>query len=61
MLVSKDRLTGLPLLCAVAAGVLSSVVPYAADLMALRLVPQRQLAAYSTSSGVAPVNRTSSS
>jgi alpha-glucosidase len=61
VLVSKDRLTGLPLLCAVAAGVLSSVVPYAADLMALRLVPQRQLAAYSTSSGVAPVNRTSSS
>jgi inner membrane transporter RhtA len=41
VLVSQDRLTGLPLLYAVAAGVLSSIVPYAADLTALRLVPQR--------------------
>lgn len=35
------RLTGLPLLQAVAAGLLSSVVPYAADLTALRYVPPR--------------------
>jgi inner membrane transporter RhtA len=41
LLAAQDRLTGLPLLYAVAAGVLSSVVPYAADLTALRLVPQR--------------------
>ena len=41
LLAAQDRLTGTPLLCAVAAGVLSSVVPYAADLTALRLVPQR--------------------
>jgi inner membrane transporter RhtA len=41
LLASQGRLTGLPLLYAVAAGVLSSVVPYAADLTALRLVPQR--------------------
>ena len=119
VLASQDRLTGLPVLYAVAAGVLSSVVPYASDLTALRLVPQRlfgvfmsvhpvlaglaglvllgqvldlhewagiglvvaanvaavaavqrpapvrlpeeRLAAYSTSSGVAPVSRTSSS
>lgn len=38
LLVAQDRLTGLPLLYAVAAGVLSSVVPYAADLTALRTV-----------------------
>ena len=41
VLASQDRLTGLPLLYAVAAGVLSSAIPYAADLTALRLVPQR--------------------
>lgn len=40
-LVAQDRLLGMPLLYAVAAGVLSSVVPYAADLTALRSVPQR--------------------
>ena len=41
LLASQGRLTGLPLLYAVSAGVLSSVIPYAADLTALRLVPQR--------------------
>jgi inner membrane transporter RhtA len=41
VLVAQDRLGGMPLLYAVAAGVLSSVVPYAADLTALRYVPQR--------------------
>jgi inner membrane transporter RhtA len=41
VLVAQDRLTGLPLVYAVAAGVLSSVIPYAADLTALRYVPQR--------------------
>ena len=35
------ELGGLPLVYAVAAGVLSSVVPYAADLTALRFVPAR--------------------
>lgn len=35
------RLTPAPLGYAIAAGVLSSVVPYAADLIALRFVPQR--------------------
>jgi inner membrane transporter RhtA len=41
LLVSQGRLTGLTLLYAVTAGVLSSVIPYAADLTALRHVPQR--------------------
>lgn len=41
VLVAQDRLSGMPLLYAVAAGVLSSVVPYAADLTALRDVPPR--------------------
>lgn len=40
-LVAQGRLTGLPLVYAVGAGVLSSVVPYAADLTALRHVPAR--------------------
>ena len=40
-LVAHGRLDGPPLLYAVAAGVLSSVVPYAADLTALRYVPAR--------------------
>jgi inner membrane transporter RhtA len=40
-LVSSGRLAGPPLLYAVAAGLLSSVVPYAADLTALRFVPAR--------------------
>jgi inner membrane transporter RhtA len=40
-LISHGRLGGLPLLYAVAAGLLSSVVPYAADLTALRYVPAR--------------------
>lgn len=34
-------MTGLPLVYALVAGVLSSVIPYAADLTALRLVPAR--------------------
>ena len=37
----NGRLGGLPLLQAVTAGLLSSVVPYAADLTALRYVPPR--------------------
>ena len=39
LLLWQDRLGGMPLLYAVTAGVLSSVVPYAADLTALRAVP----------------------
>ncbi|MFW3169320.1 EamA family transporter [Geodermatophilus sp. CPCC 206100] len=41
VLGAQGRLTGAPLLYAVAAGVLSSAVPYAADLAALRHVPPR--------------------
>ena len=41
LLLWQDRLGGMPLLYAVTAGVLSSVVPYAADLTALRDVPPR--------------------
>jgi inner membrane transporter RhtA len=41
LLVADGRLDGLPLLYAIAAGLLSSVVPYAADLTALRHVPPR--------------------
>ncbi len=41
LLVQDGRLVGMPLVHAVAAGVLSSVVPYAADLTALRSVPPR--------------------
>ncbi|MGY1728627.1 EamA family transporter [Geodermatophilus sp. SYSU D01062] len=41
VLVVQERLTGAPLACAVAAGVLASAVPYAADVVALRLVPPR--------------------
>ncbi len=41
LLVAQGRLAGLPLLYAVAAGVLASVVPYAVDLTALRSVPPR--------------------
>jgi inner membrane transporter RhtA len=40
-LAAHGRLGGLPLLYAVVAGLLSSVVPYAADLTALRYVPAR--------------------
>jgi len=40
-LVGRGGLGGLPLVYAVAAGLLSSVVPYAADLTALRYVPAR--------------------
>ncbi|MEV4631039.1 EamA family transporter [Micromonospora sp. NPDC049523] len=40
-LVAQGRLHGTALLYAVVAGVLSSVVPYAADLIALRRVPAR--------------------
>lgn len=38
---ADGRLWGMPLLLAVVAGVLSSAVPYAADLTALRFVPTR--------------------
>lgn len=41
LLVVQGRMTGTALLYAVGAGVLSSVVPYAADLIALRRVPAR--------------------
>jgi inner membrane transporter RhtA len=41
LLVGDGRLAGAPLGYALAAGVLSSVVPYAADLTALRFVPPR--------------------
>ena len=41
VLVVQGRLAGAPLLYAVAAGVLATVVPYAVDLTALRSVPPR--------------------
>lgn len=41
VLISQGRLGGLPLLYALAAGVLSSTVPFAIDLMVLRNVPPR--------------------
>ena len=41
VLLVQRRLTGLPLLCAVAVGVLASALPYAADVMALRRVSTR--------------------
>ena len=41
VLVSTGRLVGLPLLYAMTAGVLSSIVPFALDLTALRTVPAR--------------------
>lgn len=41
VLEARGLLGGMPLLYAVAAGLLSSVVPYAVDLTALRYVPQR--------------------
>lgn len=40
-LIAGGRLGGMPLLYAAAAGLLCSVVPYAADLTALRYVPAR--------------------
>lgn len=40
-LTVQGRLTGMPLLYAITTGVLSSVVPYAADLTVLRYVPAR--------------------
>ncbi len=40
-LIAQGRLSGLPLFYAITAGVLSSVVPYAADLIVLRHVPPR--------------------
>lgn len=41
VLAVQGRLTALPLLFGIAAGVLASVVPYVADLTALRRVPAR--------------------
>jgi inner membrane transporter RhtA len=41
VLAAQGRLTGAPLLYAVTAGVLATVVPYAIDLIALRSVPTR--------------------
>jgi inner membrane transporter RhtA len=40
-LISSGRMTGAGLLFAVGAGVFSSVIPYAVDLIALRRVPPR--------------------
>lgn len=40
-LTSQGRLSGMPLFYAITAGVLSSVVPYAADLIVLRHIPAR--------------------
>jgi inner membrane transporter RhtA len=40
-LTAQGRLDGMPLMYAITAGVLSSVVPYAADLTVLRHVPAR--------------------
>ncbi|KHD75730.1 membrane protein [Actinoplanes utahensis] len=40
-LIVQGRMTGAALLYAVAAGILASVIPYAADLVALRRVPAR--------------------
>lgn len=40
-MVQDGRLAGMALVQALATGVLSSAVPYASDLVALRLVPQR--------------------
>ena len=44
VLVVQERLTGAPLAYCVAAGVLASALPYAADLLALRWVPPRAFA-----------------
>jgi inner membrane transporter RhtA len=41
MLLAQGRLTGMPLVYAVVAGVLSSAVPFAIDLTVLRSVPPR--------------------
>ena len=41
LLALDGALSGWPVLMAIAAGVLSSAVPYAADLTALRFIPQR--------------------
>lgn len=41
MLISQGRLTGMPLAYALAAGLLSSAIPFAIDLMVLRSVPPR--------------------
>lgn len=41
VLTSQGRMNGMPLAYAITAGVLSSVVPYAADLIVLRHVPAR--------------------
>ncbi|MEV6302002.1 EamA family transporter [Actinoplanes sp. NPDC051861] len=41
VIVAQGRLTGTTLLYAAGAGLLSSVIPYAADLIALRSVPPR--------------------
>lgn len=40
-LTAQGRMSGMPLLYAIASGLLSSVVPYAADLIVLRHVPAR--------------------
>jgi inner membrane transporter RhtA len=49
VLAAAGRLGGLPLLLAVTAGVLSSAVPYAADVTALRSVPPRVFGVFMSS------------
>jgi inner membrane transporter RhtA len=46
LVLGQDRAAGAPLLYAVAAGVLASVVPYAVDLVALRFVPAQFFAVF---------------
>jgi inner membrane transporter RhtA len=41
LLIAEGRLTGLPLLYGLCAGILASAVPYAMDLTILRVVPPR--------------------
>lgn len=64
-LVLTGRFTGMPLLLACIAGVLSSVVPYVADLLALRRVTARQFAitmslnpVFAATAGVVVLNET---
>lgn len=64
-LVQTGRLTGIPLLLACVAGVLSSIVPYVADLLALRRVTAQQFAVtmslnplFAATAGVLVLNET---
>ena len=64
-LVQTGRFTGIPLLLACVAGVLSSIVPYVADLLALRRVTAQQFAVtmslnplFAATAGVLVLNET---